>query len=37
MFKNEEIKAPKILLLDEQGERIGIVTRFEALKKAEEA
>ncbi len=37
IFKNEEIKAPKILLLDEQGERIGIVTRFEALKKAEEA
>lgn len=36
IFKNEEIKAPKILLLDDQGEKIGIVTRYEALKKAEE-
>lgn len=33
-YINEMIKAPKVLLIDEQGEKIGILSRDEALRRA---
>jgi translation initiation factor IF-3 len=36
IYKNEEIKAPKILLIDESGETIWTVSRFEAIKRSQE-
>lgn len=36
VFKNEEIKAHKILLLDSEGNKIGLVSRKSALDKAQE-
>ncbi len=33
-YINEMIKAPKVLLIDEQGEKIGVLSRDEALRRA---
>ena len=37
MFKNDQIRARKILLLDEEGEKLGEFYRDDALRKAEES
>lgn len=34
VYINDMIKAPKILLIDEQGEKIGMMSRDEALRRA---
>jgi len=34
---NEQIRSPKVQLITQQGENIGVVTRFDALRMAEAA
>lgn len=34
VYINEMIKAPKVLLIDESGEKIGVISRDEALRRA---
>lgn len=37
MIRNEKIKASKILLIDQDGEKLGVISKKEALEKAREA